>query len=105
MTIIYHRGHRGKYSAMSSLRLGAFACNHLTTRRNGAKITTKKNADTHFDLLILSALAYIQLRRNRRMKQSYYIVALPGDGIGPEVLSAALRVLNLAGELFHIDFR
>src|ERR1051325_977018 len=39
------------------------------------------------------------------MKQSYSIVALPGDGIGPEVLSAALRVLNLAGELFQIDFK
>ena len=39
------------------------------------------------------------------MKQSYNIVALPGDGIGPEVLSAALRVLNLAGELFQIDFK
>src|ERR1051325_406742 len=39
------------------------------------------------------------------MKQSYSIVALPGDGIGPEVLSAALRVLKLAGELFQIDFR
>jgi len=38
-------------------------------------------------------------------KQSYYIVALPGDGIGPEVLSCALRVLSLAGELFQIDFR
>src|SRR5437868_7085096 len=39
------------------------------------------------------------------MKQSYDIVALPGDGIGPEVLFAALRVLNLAGELFQIDFK
>src|SRR5437870_6750040 len=39
------------------------------------------------------------------MKQSYYIVALPGDGIGPEVLSAALRVLRLTSELFQIDFR
>ncbi len=39
------------------------------------------------------------------MKQSYDIVALPGDGIGPEVLSAALRILNLAGELFQIDFK
>ena len=39
------------------------------------------------------------------MKQSYDIIALPGDGIGPEVLSAALRVLNLAGELFQIDFK
>jgi len=39
------------------------------------------------------------------MKQSYYIVALPGDGIGPEVLSAALGVLRLASELFQIDFR
>src|SRR5437867_12475071 len=38
-------------------------------------------------------------------KQSYYIVALPGDGIGPEVLSAALRVLRAAGELLQIDFR
>ena len=38
-------------------------------------------------------------------KEPYYIVALPGDGIGPEVLSAALRVLRTAGNLFRIDFR
>jgi len=38
-------------------------------------------------------------------KQSYYIVALPGDGIGPEVLTCALKVLNTAGELFQIDFQ
>src|SRR6185436_5657474 len=38
-------------------------------------------------------------------KQSYYIVALPGDGIGPEVLSCALKVLNAAGRLFKIDFQ
>ncbi len=38
-------------------------------------------------------------------KQSYGIVALPGDGIGPEVLSQALRVLRAAAELFQIDFR
>src|SRR5256886_12313234 len=38
-------------------------------------------------------------------KQSYNIVALPGDGIGPEVLSAALRVLRTAGELFQLDFQ
>lgn len=38
-------------------------------------------------------------------KESYYIVALPGDGIGPEVLSAALRALRTAGELFQINFR
>src|SRR5438552_12474088 len=37
--------------------------------------------------------------------QSYYIVALPGDGIGPEVLSCALRVLNVASQLCRIDFR
>jgi len=39
------------------------------------------------------------------MKQSYYIVALPGDGIGPEVLNEGLRVLRAAGELFQIDFQ
>src|SRR5438094_3256582 len=38
-------------------------------------------------------------------KQSYYIVAVPGEGFGAEVLSAALRVLRAAGDLFQIDFR
>src|SRR5213080_835575 len=38
-------------------------------------------------------------------KQSYYIVALPGDGIGTEVLSSALRVLRAVGELFRVDFK
>jgi 3-isopropylmalate dehydrogenase len=37
-------------------------------------------------------------------KQSYSIVALPGDGIGTEVLAEGLRVLRAAGELFQIDF-
>ncbi|MEK6284520.1 MAG: isocitrate/isopropylmalate family dehydrogenase [Acidobacteriota bacterium] len=38
-------------------------------------------------------------------KQSYYIVALPGDGIGTEVLACALRVLSVVGALFHVDFK
>lgn len=38
-------------------------------------------------------------------KQSYSIVALPGDGIGTEVLAQAVRVLRAAGELFQIDFQ
>ncbi len=37
-------------------------------------------------------------------KQSYQIVALPGDGIGPEVLACALRVLGAVRELFNVDF-
>jgi isocitrate/isopropylmalate dehydrogenase len=37
-------------------------------------------------------------------KQSYKIVALPGDGIGPEVLSSALLVLDAVRELFGVDF-
>ena len=37
-------------------------------------------------------------------KQSYRIVALPGDGIGPEVLASALRVLDAVGESFKVDF-
>ena len=39
------------------------------------------------------------------MKESYYIVALPGDGIGPEVLSCALDVLRTAGHMFQINFQ
>ncbi len=38
-------------------------------------------------------------------KESYYIVALPGDGIGTEVLSCALRVLRVVGELFQVEFK
>lgn len=37
-------------------------------------------------------------------KQSYRIIALPGDGIGPEVLGSALRVLDSVRQLFKIDF-
>jgi isocitrate/isopropylmalate dehydrogenase len=37
-------------------------------------------------------------------KQSYRIVALPGDGIGPEVLTSALLVLNTVRKLFNVDF-
>ena len=39
------------------------------------------------------------------MKPSYSIVALPGDGIGSEVLSCALQVLNAAGQVFKVDFQ
>ena len=37
-------------------------------------------------------------------KQSYYIVALPGDGIGPEVLAQALRVLRHGGRIVSNQF-
>ncbi|HEX9137387.1 MAG TPA: isocitrate/isopropylmalate family dehydrogenase, partial [Nitrospirota bacterium] len=37
-------------------------------------------------------------------KQSYNVVALPGDGIGPEVLECALRVLDTVGPMFGIKF-
>jgi 3-isopropylmalate dehydrogenase len=39
------------------------------------------------------------------MKESYYIVTLPGDGIGPEVLSCAVRVLKAAAQMFQINFQ
>ena len=37
-------------------------------------------------------------------KQSYQIVVLPGDGIGPEVIDCALRVLSAVRELFNVEF-
>ena len=37
-------------------------------------------------------------------KNSYDIVALPGDGIGPEVLACALRNLRAAASLAGVDF-
>jgi 3-isopropylmalate dehydrogenase len=37
-------------------------------------------------------------------KESYSIVALPGDGIGPEVLECALKVVKIVEELFQIAF-
>src|SRR5512138_2000237 len=51
-------------------------------------------------------IVIIQIRTNGALmaKQSYKIIALPGDGIGPEVLGSALRVLNSVRQLFKIDF-
>jgi isocitrate/isopropylmalate dehydrogenase len=47
-----------------------------------------------------------QSRRGELMaKDSYNIVALPGDGIGQEVIACALQVMNKAGALFGIDFK
>ena len=37
------------------------------------------------------------------MKDSYQIVTLPGDGIGPEVMDCAIKVLNIVSEKF--DFK
>lgn len=38
------------------------------------------------------------------MSQSYKIAVLPGDGIGPEVMQEALKVLNRIGETSGIQF-
>jgi 3-isopropylmalate dehydrogenase len=38
-------------------------------------------------------------------KEPYYIVALPGDGIGPEVLDCALRILRTVGQVFQAEFQ
>src|SRR5262249_45987916 len=48
---------------------------------------------------------YSTFAKHRTMKESYYVVALPGDGIGPEVLSCALKFLKAAGRMFQIDFQ
>ena len=36
--------------------------------------------------------------------KSYNIAVLPGDGIGPEVMEVALRILDLVGQEFNIKF-
>jgi 3-isopropylmalate dehydrogenase len=37
-------------------------------------------------------------------RRSYDVIALPGDGIGPEVMAAALTLLECAEQTFGIDF-
>jgi 3-isopropylmalate dehydrogenase len=36
--------------------------------------------------------------------KSYHLTILPGDGIGPEIMDAALRVLDLVGQEFNVQF-
>jgi 3-isopropylmalate dehydrogenase len=36
--------------------------------------------------------------------KSYHLTILPGDGIGPEIMDAALRVLDLVGQKFNVQF-
>lgn len=38
------------------------------------------------------------------MTQNYRITLLPGDGIGPEIMSVAVDVLNVVGKRFDINF-
>ncbi len=37
-------------------------------------------------------------------KQVHRVAVLPGDGIGPEVMFQALRVLDKVSSLFEINF-
>ena len=30
------------------------------------------------------------------------ILILPGDGVGPEVISEALKVINIISEIYHL---
>lgn len=39
------------------------------------------------------------------MQKEYNIAVLPGDGIGPEIMDQALRVLEVIGESFEVVFR
>ncbi|OBQ44740.1 MAG: 3-isopropylmalate dehydrogenase, partial [Aphanizomenon flos-aquae WA102] len=38
------------------------------------------------------------------MTQNYRITLLPGDGIGPEIMSVAVDVLKVVGKRFDISF-
>src|SRR5438552_2915348 len=100
----YHRGHRGRNVTEAA---GTSICleSGLTTDRAGGSPLLNGISIILF-LSILLRVPYSQPSSKGPVpKQSYYIVALPGDGIGPEVLSCALRVLNVASQLFRIDFR
>ena len=39
------------------------------------------------------------------MKDSYQIVTLPGDGIGPEIMDCAIKVLNIVSEKFDFEIK
>ena len=39
------------------------------------------------------------------MTANYKIAVLPGDGIGPEVMNEALKVLKAVGQKFDITFK
>ncbi|KAI3995058.1 hypothetical protein MKX01_020830 [Papaver californicum] len=47
----------------------------------------------------------IQCSATSNTKKSYNITLLPGDGIGPEVVSVAKQVLNLTASLEGIEFK
>jgi len=39
------------------------------------------------------------------LKDSYQIVTLPGDGIGPEIMDCAIKVLNIVSEKFDFEIK
>ena len=38
------------------------------------------------------------------MKNSFKIISLPGDGIGPEIMNSAVNVLELVAKKFQFSF-
>ena len=46
----------------------------------------------------------IQMGESRRMANNYKIAVLPGDGIGPEVMAEALKVLDAIEGKFDVKF-
>ncbi|MEG2539949.1 MAG: isocitrate/isopropylmalate family dehydrogenase, partial [Clostridium sp.] len=38
------------------------------------------------------------------MSKNIKIAVMPGDGIGPEIISQAIKVLNKIGNKFNINF-
>ena len=38
------------------------------------------------------------------MSNSYQICLLPGDGIGPEIMAEAVKVMNAIGKKYNTEF-
>ena len=53
---------------------------------------------------LTSAIAMIRAIRRENVMKSYRIAAIPGDGIGNEVVPEGIRVLEAAGKRFGLSF-
>jgi isocitrate/isopropylmalate dehydrogenase len=43
-------------------------------------------------------------RKSKMAKKTFNIVTLPGDGIGPDIVKQAVKVINRIGEIYGYTF-
>jgi 3-isopropylmalate/(R)-2-methylmalate dehydratase small subunit len=62
--------------------------------------------DIDFLISKKQAITEFELKTQKKMSNNYFKIAvLPGDGIGPEIISESIKILDVIAEAFQYKFQ